>query len=220
MIMEDDDGSSVVSLPLHVVIFPVLDELQKTDLAAAQTLRAALNKVEKKHPGFTQDLVNGILKAKSADVKLAECLLRLAAYDSEEYMIMRPEPEFNKLNQQAHNLKHILSMLPDEIENRPAFLQRIKDIASGIKELLQAVNVIFKQYEAFRLNEHIRELELHKKEFIKSSKKFSYTLKGYFRDSKIDNVYDSANVLVNETNTILKMLKTVSRKVPDQQASS
>ncbi|XP_033103309.1 programmed cell death protein 10-like [Anneissia japonica] len=83
MTMEEEDGSSVVSFPLHVVVFSVLDELQKTDLAAAQTLRAALNKVEKKHPGFTQDLVNGILEAKSANVNLTECLLRLAAYDSE-----------------------------------------------------------------------------------------------------------------------------------------
>ncbi|XP_077987665.1 programmed cell death protein 10-like [Glandiceps talaboti] len=212
MTMEDDnDGSSVVSLPLHVVMFPVLDELQKTDLSAAQTLRAAFNKAEKENPGVTQDLVAGIIKSASADVNITESLLRLAAYDCEEYTLTRPEPEFKKLNQRARSLKQILSKIPDEIHDRAKFLQTIKDIASAIKELLDSVNEVFKKHQAYQLLEHKKMLEHQKKEFVKYSKSFSDTLKTYFKDGKSDNVFMSANRLINQTNTILKTSKTIGQ---------
>ncbi|XP_070538072.1 programmed cell death protein 10-like isoform X1 [Ptychodera flava] len=213
MTMEDDnDASSVVSLPLHVVIYPVLDELQKTDLSAAQTLRAAFNKAEKENPGLTQDVVAGIVKQELSQVNLAESLLRLAAYDCEEYTLTRPEPQFKKLNQRARSLKQILSKIPDEINDRSKFLQTIKDIASAIKELLDSVNEVFKKQQAYQLNEHKKQmLEDHKKEFVKYSKSFSDTLKTYFKDGRADNVFVSANRLINQTNTILKTSKTIGQ---------
>ncbi|XP_070538073.1 programmed cell death protein 10-like isoform X2 [Ptychodera flava] len=212
MTMEDDnDASSVVSLPLHVVIYPVLDELQKTDLSAAQTLRAAFNKAEKENPGLTQDVVAGIVKQELSQVNLAESLLRLAAYDCEEYTLTRPEPQFKKLNQRARSLKQILSKIPDEINDRSKFLQTIKDIASAIKELLDSVNEVFKKQQAYQLNEHKKMLEDHKKEFVKYSKSFSDTLKTYFKDGRADNVFVSANRLINQTNTILKTSKTIGQ---------
>eukprot|EP00058_Branchiostoma_floridae_P001462 XP_002586950.1 hypothetical protein BRAFLDRAFT_103610 [Branchiostoma floridae] len=48
---DDAEHSTVVSLPLHVVLYPVLDEVQKKDAAAAQTLRAAFNKLSRKSNG-------------------------------------------------------------------------------------------------------------------------------------------------------------------------
>lgn len=210
MTMDGEDGSSVVSLPLHVILFPILDELQHTnDLAAAQTLRAAFSKVEQKNPGFSQEFVNGILQQRSPGVDLTESLLKLAAYDSEEYRITRREPEFTRLNEQARRLKLILARLPDEANDRPQFLQTIKDIASAIKDLLEAVNVVFKNNEAFRRPEHKKNLDQHKKEFITSSKNFSVTLKSYFKDGKISSVYVSAIHLVHQTNTLLKMMKSI-----------
>ena len=64
-----------------------------------------------------------------------------------EYMIERPEPEFQDLNEKARALKQILSKIPDEINDRVRFLQTIKDIASAIKELLDTVNNVFKKYQ-------------------------------------------------------------------------
>ncbi|XP_033637979.1 programmed cell death protein 10-A-like [Asterias rubens] len=210
MTMEDDnDTSSVVSFALHVVLFPILDELEKIDLSAAQTLRAAFEKAEKQNPGISQDIISGILDARLADVNLTECLLKLAAHDREEYTLRRPEKEFQILNKQAKELKKILARLPNEIGDRPKFLQTIKDVASGIKDLLEALNKLIREHGGNRLKDRKKVLESHKKEFISSSKNFSDTLKVYFRDGHITNVYKSANQLVNDTNTILKMLKSV-----------
>lgn len=41
-------------------------------------------------------------------------------------MIDRPEQEFQDLNEKARALKHILSKIPDEINDRVRFLQTIK----------------------------------------------------------------------------------------------
>ena len=58
-------------------------QLEKIDLSAAQTLRAAFEKAEKQNPGISQDIISGILDARLADVNLTECLLKLAAHDRE-----------------------------------------------------------------------------------------------------------------------------------------
>ncbi|KAL8187979.1 UNVERIFIED_CONTAM: Programmed cell death protein 10 [Gekko kuhli] len=90
---------------------------------------SALNPVqlaEKENPGLTQDIIIKILEKKSVEVNFTESLLRMAADDVEEYMIERPEPEFQDLNEKARALKQILSKIPDEINDRVRFLQTIK----------------------------------------------------------------------------------------------
>eukprot|EP00061_Rhincodon_typus_P012987 g39067.t1 len=92
-------------------------------------------------------------------------------------MIDRQEPEFRELNDKARALKHILSKIPDEINDRVA-VDYDTDIASAIKELLDTVNNVFKKYQY----QNRRALDHQKKEFVKYSKSFSDTLKTYFKD--------------------------------------
>jgi len=199
----------VVSVPLHIGLFPVLEELLSTsDAAIVQNLKDTFSEAEKKIPGFTNELLNGVIQKESHnEINFTKSLLRMAGEDSREYRLRYDHEEFRRLSNQAKYLKQILARIPDEMSDRPRFLQTIKDIASAIKDLLTAVNEALKKFNS---RENKRALDQQKKEFVRCSKSFSDTLKSYFRDGSEVPVFASANRLIHQTNSILISFNSIS----------
>ena len=135
----------------------------------------------------------------------------------------RTEEPFQELNRKSANLKRILSRIPDEITDRKTFLETIKEIASAIKKLLDAVNEV----SAYIPGAQVRDqnvnrqcngvliftfqgkhaLEQRKREFVKYSKKFSNTLKEYFKEGQPTIVFTSATYLIHQTNMVMITVK-------------
>ncbi|CAG0879063.1 unnamed protein product [Darwinula stevensoni] len=183
-------------------------KLERKDVAGSQTLRAALTKVEAAHPGFTYDLVMGIIRKADLSVNIHESLLRLQGQLSDnevtEYRLTRMEDVFQDLNRKSAALKRILSRIPDEITDRKTFLETIKEIASAIKKLLDCVTEVsaFIPGATGKLA-----LDQRKREFVKYSKRFSNTLKEYFKEGQANTVFVSAVYLIHQTNMIVITVK-------------
>ncbi|KAJ8310495.1 hypothetical protein KUTeg_012360 [Tegillarca granosa] len=126
MTMGENNKALYAKMIVDVVIGPVLEKLEKKDISAAQTLRSAFMKVDNTLSGFAYDYVRGLLRKGDMLEKID--------------MISRPEPTFQELNRCATGLKKILSRIPEQIFDRKQFLETIKEIASAIKRLLDAVN--------------------------------------------------------------------------------
>eukprot|EP00920_Eleutheroschizon_duboscqi_P000128 GHVT01000502.1.p1 GENE.GHVT01000502.1~~GHVT01000502.1.p1 ORF type:complete len:209 (+),score=5.48 GHVT01000502.1:444-1070(+) len=204
------DENLFASMTMPVILIPILEQLERRDMAAAQALRAAFKKVETEHPGFAYDLVKGVLKKAEVQgqVDMTEAMLRMEGmHNAEELLISRTEEPFRELNQRATGLKKILSRIPDEIYDRRRFLETIKEIAGAIKYLLDSVNSVANYIEG---QGNQQALEQRKREFVRCSKRFSNTLKEFFKDSLHQDVFLSGCHLINQTNLILKTVKDIS----------
>lgn len=83
-------------------------QLERRDVVASQTLRAALTKAEQAHPGLSYDIVMGILKKGDLNVNLNESILRLQGnatetdctyysshiFDNHNHMVTQPLQSF------------------------------------------------------------------------------------------------------------------------------
>jgi len=201
------DNGPLVPLAYPLLLRPVLSQISKSDPAAA-VVRNALSSAEASCPGLSLELALAIIKKSELNVSLNEAILRLQGSPDEtetsEYRTTKNDEAFRELSKKSAQLKKILSRIPDEIIDRKTFLETIKEIASTIKKVLDAVAAVSVQVS----NPNARALlEQRKREFVKYSKRFSTTLKEYFRDGMENPVYLSALYLINQTNLIMLTVK-------------
>ncbi|KAG0720691.1 Programmed cell death protein 10 [Chionoecetes opilio] len=150
----------------------------------------------------------GLVRKADLSVNMNESVLRLQGSvneaDSSDYRVTRTEDAFQELNRKSANLKRILSRIPDEITDRKTFLETIKEIASAIKKLLDAVTEVSQFIPGMQGKQA---LEHRKRDFVKHSKKFSNTLKEYFKEGQANAVFVSATYLIHQTNLIMLTVK-------------
>ncbi len=119
--------AALASLALPNLINPVLDKMEKNDSVSVNktNLKSVLTRIDQMCPAFSIDFVNELVRVHNKQVNMNEMILRSEKFaTSEEYFIKRPE--FKELNLRAKQLKNILSRIPDEINDRKAFLETIK----------------------------------------------------------------------------------------------
>ncbi|XP_067948005.1 programmed cell death protein 10-like isoform X2 [Watersipora subatra] len=194
----------MVEMALPCVIHPILRELEENSSASSPTLiKEAFDTVENFYPGFTEFFISRVLLKAQVEhrVDMAEAILKLEGSGKQrDVKLRRTEPAFKNLQHRADSLKLILGRIPAEIADRKKFLDTIKDIAQAIKHLLDSVNDSFTQLSVI---EDRNRLDKKKRDFVKYSKRFSTTLKDFFKDNRRSAVYLSANHLVHQTNQIL-----------------
>ena len=147
-------------------------------------------------------------KAGASNINMNESLLRLQGSVSDqdciEYRSSRTEEPFQQLNKKSIGLKQILARIPDEINDRKTFLETIKEIASAIKKLLDSVNEVSAYIPG---TSGKQALDQKKREFVKYSKRFSNSLKEFFRDAQSGPVFTSATYLIYQTNQVMITVK-------------
>ncbi|XP_054159878.1 programmed cell death protein 10-B-like [Oppia nitens] len=209
MTMSEERPPICSQLIFPILLRPILHKVERHDPMAAQILMNAIIKAETQEPGLLLEIVNSILKRRDLTVNMTESLLRLQAHipEFDDQKCKRQDEPFQELNRKTYSLKKILSRIPDEINDRKTFLETIKEIASAIKKLLDCVNEISNSSQQTSSTDRTA-LEKRKREFIKDSKKFSQTLKEFFRDGQTQPVFQSAAQLIYATNTIQRTVRT------------
>ncbi|EGD75681.1 hypothetical protein PTSG_07801 [Salpingoeca rosetta] len=200
------------SIALHALLFPSLAQVSEKNPdmeATVETIKHALEKAEASNPGLSHDFVDLILEKTQSKggQDLTEKLLREAHRDVQLYSIDDKTPELTDLSNKAKALKRILSTIPDEVQNRTRFLGIIRKIAESIKDMLDAVNAVATN-NADLIAPKAEELQQQRKMFVRGSKRFSDTLKQYFTDNKVHNLFRSAHRLINETNSLMRTVKS------------
>uniref|UniRef100_A0AC34F4S0 Programmed cell death protein 10 n=1 Tax=Panagrolaimus sp. ES5 TaxID=591445 RepID=A0AC34F4S0_9BILA len=174
--------------------------------SALNLLQRNLLQADNSSSSFLFDFAKTLLTDAKLNVNLQESYLRMhatAPVDDLEMPQYTNRPEFQELSLRAIALRRVLARVPDEMKERRPFLETIKEIASSIKKLLDATNVILQIIPP--QSQPI--VEKRKREFVHYSKRFSNTLKEYFRDQNQTQVFVAANQLIFQTTQIVRTVR-------------
>ena len=186
------------------IFSPVL--LEDDSLGTSKALHSALSKVDVTKLNNSYDLVLGLVKKKDISDAITSdeesnkfgTIKRNVQCDT--YRSSQTEENLYDVKKKCLGLKRILTRIHIEIDDRKAFLEIIKEIASAIKKLLDSVNHVIRHAMD---DQRGVSLEEKKKEFVRSSKRFSNTLKGYFRHGNPHFVISASSDLILQVNEIM-----------------
>ncbi|KAM7536164.1 hypothetical protein Aperf_G00000102136 [Anoplocephala perfoliata] len=182
---------------------PFGSEKTQADIVNVQR---SFESVEKTLPGFTWNFLRGFMEkfGLKDTLDIEQMSLRLSALDNEIPNYNSIVPHSHDLEKYAAELKLVLSRIASEIDTRSEFIDLIKQIAGAIKNFLDCIHSIINALSPGVIRQ---DLDEHMKNFVDYSKRFSSTLKGFFRDHKASELYASANMLVQQTNLILLFIR-------------
>ena len=200
------------------IFSPVLLD-EGTSLESSKALQSALSKVDVAKLSTSYDFVLGLVKKKdvgddvTARATKGESSKRYCTLDRttncDTFQTSQPEESFYDAKKRCLGLKRTLSRVKIEIDDRKCFLEIIKEIASAIKKLLDSVNNVIKHTIDDGDDEKGFDLEDKKKDFIRGSKRFSNTLKDYFRNGNQTSVIFASESLISQVNEIMISLIAV-----------
>ena len=189
--------------------------LEDDTLGTSKALRSALSRVDVAKLGTSYDLVLGFVKKKDVSdggatsdgtLKKFATIERNATTNCDILRTSQPEDSFYDAKKKCLGLKRTLSRIKNEIDDRKCFLEIIKEIASAIKKLLDSVNNVIADLVD---EEQGIDVEEKKKDFVRGSKRFSNTLKDYFRHGNPDTVISASEALILHVNEIMIALIVV-----------
>lgn len=188
------------TIVLNYVLPRIVKDLEQQGVGPAQAFADSLKTAETEIPGIAFQIVSSILESQTPNLNIVEQLLRLSGESCgpDGYLVSQGG-HYAELEKHAHDVKLILSSLPQLVLDRAKFLDNIKKIALNLKNYLAALIHITKELEhKYPANTAIhRNLQYRRQEFSRTSRHFSEQLKVYFQDnSKSQVMYPSALVLI------------------------
>ncbi|VDN55343.1 unnamed protein product [Dracunculus medinensis] len=215
-----EEGGYLGAMTFQCIFSGIFDRLiqncknNENSLQTLQKLRTTLRQADIVSPSFLFDFIKVLLSESMLNINLQEAYLRLQSNapstDLELHNLPRylERSEFQELSSRAIALRRVLARIPDEMSDRRTFLETIKEIASSIKKLLDATNAIMQiMPPGAQLCKLYETVEKRKREFVHYSKRFSNTLKEYFRDQNATQVSVSANQLIFQTTLIIRTIR-------------
>lgn len=194
-----------------LLVRPTLSTIHKKDAAVARMLTIALGNAENTDPGFLHELVNALynqMEESSSSpavdpLNMTESLLRAQGRLSGDDLKMTiVNPQVQTLVERTTTLKKLLSRVPDEVQQRTAFLQTIKEIASAIKKILDSLDALIAELPTVEK----RIVEQRKRQLVKNSKQFSQALKCHFKGSfEVNDLFSTAAQLIYDAHLIEKV---------------
>ncbi|CAG9530638.1 unnamed protein product [Cercopithifilaria johnstoni] len=218
----NEEGGYLGAMTYQCLYSGVLDRIVQnrrnddTAVYMIQRLRSTLRQADISSPSFLFDFTKVLLMDSELNVNLQEAFLRrqaTAPTDDLELPNLR-QREYQELSSRAIALRRVLARVPEEMSDRRTFLETIKEIASSIKKLLDATNAVMQViHPSVQLS-----VEKRKREFVHYSKRFSNTLKEYFKDQNATQVSTSANQLIFQTVLLIRTIREKMRKVSSQKS--